>query len=75
MKRRSQPNIESPLEINLETKNEPKVVFVDSKLNQDLTNRMIYLLNDFTNEFAWTYEYMPSLHTDISASFTINTRV
>lgn len=34
--RRFQPNIKSPLEVNLRTESEPKVVFVGTKLNHDL---------------------------------------
>lgn len=46
-KRRSQPNIKLPLEVNLGINGEPKVVFVGAKLIQDLKNQMSTLLNDF----------------------------
>lgn len=36
--RRSQPNIGSPLEVYLGIESEPKVVFVNAKLERDLKN-------------------------------------
>lgn len=40
------PNIDSPLEVNLETESEPKVVFVDAKLKRDLKNQIVTCLMD-----------------------------
>lgn len=63
--RKSQPNIDSPLEVNLGTESEPKMVSVGAKLNRDLKNQIITLLNEFKDVFAWSYEDMPGLNTDI----------
>lgn len=43
-KRRYQPNIESPLEVNLNAESEPKVVFVGVKVSRDLKNQLIFHL-------------------------------
>lgn len=45
--RRSQPNIKSPLEMNLETEAEPKMVFVGAKLDRELKNQLIALVNEY----------------------------
>lgn len=39
--RRSQPNIDLPLEVNLGTESEPRVVFVGTKLERELKNQLI----------------------------------
>lgn len=51
-KRRSQPNSELPLEINLGSKSEPKVVFVGFKFDRNLKNQLITLFNEFKDFFA-----------------------
>lgn len=63
--KRFQSNIESPLEVNLWTVSKKNVVLVSSKLDRDLRNWLVTLLNEFNNVFAWSNEDMPSLNTDI----------
>lgn len=60
--RRSQLNIVSPLKVNLGTESEPKVVFIGIKLDKHLKNRLIILLNEFKDVFAWSYEDMSALN-------------
>lgn len=57
--RKSQPNIDSPLEVNLGTESEPKIVSFGAQLNRDLNNQVIVLLNEFKDVFTWSYEDMP----------------
>lgn len=63
--RRSKSKMDSSLEVNLKTESEPKIIFVDIKLNRDLKNQIITLLNKFKDVFTWSYEDMPGLNTDI----------
>lgn len=65
--RKSQPNVNSPLELNLGTGSDPKIVFVGPKLKRDLKNQMIVLLIEFKDVFAWSYEDMSGLNTNIVA--------
>lgn len=41
------------------------IVFVGAKLDKDLREWSITLLNEFKDVFAWSYEDMPGLNTDI----------
>lgn len=63
--RRSQLKIELPLKVNIETESELKVVFVGAKLNRNLKNQLITLLNKFKEIFTWSYKDMPNLITNI----------
>lgn len=68
---RSQPNIESPLEVSLETESEIEVVFIGAKLDRDLNNQLITLLNGSKDVFfSWSYEEMSGLNTESSATTT-----
>lgn len=63
--RRSLPNTESPLQVHLGTEGEHKIVFVSCKLDRDLKNQLIILLNEFKDVFVWSYEITLGLNTDI----------
>lgn len=51
--------------VNLGIESKPKVVFAGVKLERNLKNQLINLLNEFKDVFALSYEDMPSLNTDI----------
>lgn len=57
--------IELPLEVNLDSESEPKVVFIGAKLDRDLKNQPVTLVNEFQDVFAWSYQHMPGLNTNI----------
>lgn len=61
--KRSSPNIESPIKVNLRTKIEPRIVFVGVKLER-FEHQLIALLNGFIDFLDWSYD-MPGLNTDI----------
>lgn len=71
--KRSQPNIESRLEVNLGTMSEPKVVFVGAKLDRNLKNRLITLVNVFKDIFSWSYEDIPYLNSDSCSTSSATT--
>lgn len=51
--------------VNLRIESKRKVVFAGVKLERNLKNQLINLLNEFKDVFAFSYEDMPSLNTDI----------
>lgn len=69
--RRSQSNIKSSLEANRDIENEPKVMFVGTKLNQNLKNKLITFLNEFKYVFAWSQKDMPDLTLTLWSTSTI----
>ena len=60
-----QPHKE-PLEvINLGSKDNKKEVMIGELLCPDVKKRMVEILRDYVDVFAWSYQYMPGLDTDI----------
>ena len=51
--------------INLGTKEDIKEVKVGANLESSVKERRIQLLHDYVKIFAWSYEDMPGLDTDI----------
>ena len=57
---------EEPLEaINLGTEENRKEVQVGANLEPEVKERLVQLLNEYVEIFAWSYEDMPGLDTDI----------
>ena len=55
-----------PLEtINLGSEEEPKEVKIGALLHPDVKSRLTELLKEYVDIFAWSYQYMPGLDTDI----------
>ena len=55
-----------PLEvINLGSKEDPKEVKIGASLYPDVKRRLIELLKEYEDIFAWSYQDMPGLDTDI----------
>ncbi|CAL8174769.1 unnamed protein product [Prunus armeniaca] len=58
----SLPEVEDPLqEINLGTEEDPRPTFVSALLEEPLKTKIIALLHDFKDCFAWHYHEMPGL--------------
>ena len=51
--------------INLGTKEDRKEVKVGANLEPSVKERLVQLLNEYVEIFAWSYEDMPGLDTDI----------
>ena len=51
--------------INLGTAEDKKEVKVGANLELSVKERLVQLLNEYIEIFAWSYEYMPGLDTDI----------
>ena len=59
-----QPNKE-PLEvINLGLEEDPKEVKIGASLHPDVKRRLIELLKEYVDIFAWSYQDMPGLDTN-----------
>ena len=55
-----------PLEvINLGSEEDPKEVKIGASLHPDVKRRLIELLKEYVDIFAWSYQDMPGLDTDI----------
>ena len=55
-----------PVEIvNLGTEEDKKEVKIGSDLKHSVKKRLIQMLHDYVEVFAWSYEDMPGLDTDI----------
>ena len=62
---RRTPNIEETETINLGTVNEPKEVRISIGLDKGQRREFIELLRAYKDVFAWSYEDMSRLNTDI----------
>ena len=60
-----QPHEEPVDTINLGTEEDKKEVKVGANLEPSVKERLIHLLHDYVEIFAWSYEDMPGLDTDI----------
>ena len=60
-----QPHEESIEVVNLGTNEEAKELRVGSALQKEVKAKLIKLLKDYMDVFAWSYQDMPGLDTDI----------
>ena len=60
-----QPYKESLETINLGSEEDPKEVKIGASLHPDVKNRLIKLLKEYVDIFAWSYQDMPGLDTNI----------
>lgn len=60
-----QPHEGSVEVINLGTEEDPKGVRVGSSLRENIKEKLIKLLREFMDVFAWSYQDMPDLDIDI----------
>ena len=60
-----QPHQEPVDTINLGTEEEKKEVKVGTTLGASIKERLIKLLQEYVDVFAWSYQDMPGLDTDI----------
>ena len=54
-----------PKEINLNTKEDPRVTHISGLLKEELKKEIIILLRDFRDCFAWDYTNMPGLSSSL----------
>ena len=62
-----QPHEELVESVNLGTKEDGKEVKIGVNLDPSVKQRLIQMLRDYVEIFAWSYEDMPGLDTDIMA--------
>lgn len=60
-----QPHQESVEVVNLRTEEDVKEVIIWVSLEESVKNRLINMLKEFADVFAWSYRDMPGLDTDI----------
>ena len=60
-----QPHEESIEVINLGTETDKREVKIGANLEDSVKNRLVQMLHDYVEVFAWSYEDMPGLETDI----------
>ena len=60
-----QPHEEPVESINLGTEEDKKEVKIGANLEPSFKQRLIEMLRDYVEIFAWSYEDMPGLDTDI----------
>ena len=60
-----QPHEEPVDAVNLGTKEDKKEVKVGANMEPSVKKRLTQLLHDYVEVFAWSYEDMPGLDTDI----------
>ena len=59
-------HIKSLLEVvNLGSEEDPKEVKIGASLHPDVKSKLIELLKEYVDIFAWSYQDMPGLDTDI----------
>ena len=61
----TQPHEESIEVVNLGTEVDKKEVKIGAGLENSVKERLIQMLHDYVEVFAWSYEDMPGLDTDI----------
>ena len=61
-----EPIKEETQPINLETDDEPKMIQVSNTLTTSEKDALVALLTEFKEVFAWSYEDMPEIDTDIA---------
>ena len=62
---KSKPNLEETEIINIGTKSEVKEIKISVHLNERQKREMIEFLTVFQDVFAWSYDDMPGISTDI----------
>ena len=60
-----QPHEEPVETVNLGTEEDRKEVKIGANLELSVKQRLIQMLHDYVEIFAWSYEDMPGLDTDI----------
>ena len=60
-----QPHEEPVESVNLGTEEDKKEVKIGANLELSVKQRLIQMLHDYVEIFAWSYEDMPGLDTDI----------
>ena len=60
-----QPHEEPVESVNLGTKEDKKEVKIDANLESSVKQRLIQMMHDYVEIFAWSYEDMSGLDTDI----------
>ena len=60
-----QPHEESIEVINLGTESDKKEIKINANLESSVKRRLVQMLHDYVEVFAWSYEDMPGLDTDI----------
>ena len=60
-----QPHEEPVESVNLGTEEDKKEVKIGANLEPSVKQRLIQMLRDYVEIFAWSYEDMPGLDTDI----------
>lgn len=63
---RTLPLVDNLQEINLRFEASPKIVKVATPSTLKLGHDLVCLLQEFINIFAWTYEDMPGLDTNLA---------
>ena len=63
-----QPHEEPVETINLGTETDRKEVNIGANLELSVKQRLIHMLQDYMEIFAWSYEDMPGLDADCSSS-------
>ena len=51
--------------INLGTESDKKEIRISANLERSVKSRLVQMLHDYVEVFAWSYEDMPGLDTDI----------
>ena len=51
--------------INVGTEKDPRLVKIESTLSSEERERLVALLKDFKDVFAWSYEDMPGIDLEI----------
>ena len=60
-----QPHEEPVESVNLGTEEDKKEVKISANLELSVKQRLIQMLHDYVEIFAWSYEDMPGMDTDI----------
>ena len=60
-----QPHEESVEVVNLGTEVDKKEIKIGANLESSVKSRLVQMLHDYVEVFAWSYEHMPGLDTDI----------
>ena len=59
------PPVEPVESVNLGTEIDKKEVKIGANLEESVKSRLIQMLHEYVDIFAWSYEDMPGLDTDI----------
>lgn len=65
-KQQEPPTDDQVIQVNIESDQDPKHIFISKNLDQNELQNLIELVREYMDVFAWNYEGMPGLDPEIA---------